>query len=133
MKATRFMRKPFYVMGIEVTKGNMDAVARWCEGHVIRDTDRPFIRVPVERATNRRQTEAYVGTWVTMSRQRDERSFKVYTREWLDKNFIELADDELESLEIEDGNFPLGPSTGDGLNPTRPAVVIAQFQAAAAS
>lgn len=108
------MRQPFYVTGIEVTSSNMDVIARWCEGHVIREAERPFIRVPVDRATNKRQTEAYVGTWVTMSRQRDVRSFKVYTREWLDKHFIELPDDELDSLEI-----------GDGMS-----TVITQFQAA---
>lgn len=100
MRATRFMRQPFYVMGHKVTEENMEAIARWCEGHVIRDTDRPFIRVPVDRPTNKRQTEAYVGTWVTLSRQHGAKSFKVYTEEWLDKNFISLPEDDLEGVEL---------------------------------
>lgn len=132
MMATRFMRQPFYVTGIEVTSENMEAVARWCQGHVIRDGDRSFIRVPVDRATNRRQTEAYVGLWVTASKQRGLRSFKVYTREWLDKNFFELSgDDELDSLEIED--LPLMESANVGGEGSRPSAVATtvttQFQA----
>lgn len=126
------MRQPFYVMGIEVTSENMDAIARWCQGHVIRSGDRSFVRVPVDRATNRRQTEAYVGTWVMASKQRGVQSFKVYTREWLDKNFFELSgDDELDSLEIED--FPSSESVtvggGGSQPPTIATTVITQFQA----
>lgn len=98
MIATRFMRKPFIVTGYKVTEEDMDAIARWCEGHVIRDTERPFVRVPVDRPTNKKQTEAYIGTWVLLSTERPEKSFKVYTQTWLNKNFIEVPaeiDDEI--------------------------------------
>lgn len=98
MKATRFMRQPFFVSGFKVTIENMEEIAKWCEGYVIREAERPFIRVPVDRPTNRRQTEAYVGTWVLISKQRGEKSFKVYTEEWLLKNFFELPEDELEGF-----------------------------------
>ena len=65
MKAARFMRKPFPVRGFEVTETNMDAIARWCVGHVVReDVPRPFVRVPVSRSVNEKQTRAYVRTWV---------------------------------------------------------------------
>jgi hypothetical protein len=101
MKATMFMRQPFYVAGHLVTEDNMDAIAKWCQGHVIRDGGRSFIRVPVDRPTNKRQTEAYAGTWVTLSKQREERSFKVYTEEWLEKNFIRLPDDDLYDIDID--------------------------------
>jgi hypothetical protein len=88
------MRKPFIVTGYKVTENNMDAIARWCEGHVIRDTERPFIRVPVIRPSNPRQTEAYVGTSVLLSNTpRGDKSFKVYTQEWLDKNFFVIPDE----------------------------------------
>ena len=93
--ATRFMRIPFFVTGFRVTKDNMDAIAKWCEGHVI-DSEHPFVRVPVNRPTNKKQTEAYVGTWVILSTQRGERSFKVYTEEWLRKQFFELPEDSLD-------------------------------------
>lgn len=90
MKATRYMRRPFIVTGYKVTAENMVAVARWCRGHVIRDTERPFIRVPVSRYTNIKQTEAYIGLSVILSIQRGEESFKVYSDEWLEKNFIPI-------------------------------------------
>lgn len=126
------MRKPFYVNGIEVTRDNMDSVAHWCQGHVIQDGDRSFIRVPVERATTRRQTEAYVGTWVTVSKQDGKRSFKVYNREWLIKNFFELTDEDsdLEPLEIPE--YPPNPNKHDGMVDSITPVahaVIAQFKA----
>lgn len=90
MKATRFMRVPFIVTGYMVTEDNLDAIAKWCEGHVFRDAERPFVRVPVNRPTNQNQTKAYVGTWVIMSLQRGENSFKVYTTDWLSKHFMEV-------------------------------------------
>lgn len=87
MKAVRFISKPFVVGGFEVELETMETIAAWCEGHVITDAERPFIRVPVNRPTNRKQTEAYVGTFVLLSIYRGEKSFKVYTMEWLEKNF----------------------------------------------
>jgi hypothetical protein len=109
LKATRFMRQPFFVMGYEVTLENMDEIAKWCEGHVIRDTEKPFVRVPVIRPTHERQTRGYVGTWVLVSKQRGEKSFKVYTREWLEKNFFEVPDDEIDASDL----IP-GPSSNLG-------------------
>lgn len=91
MKATRFMRIPFIVTGYEVTDENMDIIADWCEGHVIRrNTDRPFVRVPVNRPTNPHQTKAFAGTWVIASLQRGQNSFKVYTTAWLSRHFMEV-------------------------------------------
>ena len=88
---TRFMRKPFFVSGYCVTEENMEAIAKWCGGYVIRQSNDPFIHVPVTRATNVKQYEAYVGTWVIVSVLRGERSFKVYTEEWLHKQFMEVT------------------------------------------
>lgn len=100
MKAILYMRKPFIVTGYKVTEKNMDAIARWCQGHVIREVERPFVRVPVVRYTNIKHTEAYVGTIVTLTEQRGQEYFKVCTEEWLADNFIqmprEMEDDEHE-------------------------------------
>lgn len=98
----RFMRIPFFVSGYQVTEENMNAIAKWCEGHVIQNSDNPFVRVPVNRATNKRQTEAYIGTWVIVSVQRGERSFKVYTEEWLRKQFFEIPPEALDEEGIPD-------------------------------
>lgn len=109
MKATRFMRQPFIVTGYQVHEEDMDAIAKWCQGHVIRNTERPFIRVPVDRPTNRKQTEAYLGTWVLLFNQRGENSFKVYTPEWLEKNFFQLPPE----IEDKEENEPTVEVTAD--------------------
>lgn len=104
VKATRFMRKPFVSKGYEVTETNMDALAQWCGGSVIREEGRtPFVRVPVSRSNNERQTRAYTGSWIVVSIFDDQRHFKVYKLEWLLRSFFELTtwngdevDDELE-------------------------------------
>lgn len=89
MKAVRFMRKPFFVDGYLVDEDNMDAIAKWCKGHVVRDNvPRPFVRVPVDRPMNQRQTQAFVGTWVLLSIHQGRESFKVYTADYLEENFI---------------------------------------------
>ena len=93
MKATRFMRIPFFVTGYLVTEDNMEVIATWCKGHVFEDAHRPFVRVPVIRPTHQKQTEAYVGTWVIASMQRGQATFKVYTEEWLKKQFFELPEE----------------------------------------
>lgn len=113
MKATRFMRIPFFVLGHQVTEQNMDAIARWCEGHVIRDVAKPFVRVPVDRPTNRRQTEAYVGTWVIVSTRRGQRSFKVYTQEWLVQQFMEMPEGTFELEQDIPGDGELGGGAAD--------------------
>lgn len=92
------MRQPFFVTGYQVTEENIEDIAKWCQGHIIRDAERPFIRVPVNRASHTRQTEAYYGTWVLLSVRRGEKSFKVYTQEWLDKNFFKISGENLDDV-----------------------------------
>lgn len=88
------MRKPFFVKGYKVTRENMSKIARWCEGYVItEDPSKPFVLVPVNRQTNKKQSQAYVGTWVVMSKNRGEKSFKVYDESWLLESFIPVEDD----------------------------------------
>lgn len=116
MKATRFMRQPFFVIGYPVTEKNIKTIAKWCQGQIITDdNDKPlFIRVPVNRPLNRRQTEAYPGMWVLLSEDdRGEKSFKVYTYEWLMKNFYvfegEIPDYDIVEEAVEDsGEAPRG-------------------------
>lgn len=111
MKATRLMRRPFIVSGFQVTTEDMDAIAKWCGGHVIRDVAEPFIQVPVVRPTNPRQTEAKVGMWVIMSLDpvRGRRRYKVYTEEWVEKDFI-IFDDYAYNDDGLDEEQPVPPS-----------------------
>lgn len=112
------MRQPFFVTGYKVTDENMEIIARWCEGRVIDDGEKSFIRVPVNRATNIKQTQAYVDMWVLMSfTERGDKSFKVYSQEWLDKQFTptgggvmnEMAAKMFADLEIPDDDSEDGP------------------------
>jgi hypothetical protein len=91
MQATQFMRVPFFVQGYCVTKDNMNAIARWCGGAVVEDSTAPYVRVPVIRPTHPKQTRGYIETWVVRSNHRGEATFKVYTEEWLRKQFLEIG------------------------------------------
>lgn len=91
---THFVRKPFFVDGVRVTKENMEDVASWCNG-TLKETDpkvkgkkpSPFIEVEVHRPANDRQKRAFVGDWVLQA----ENGFKVYTDQALKATF-EVAD-----------------------------------------
>lgn len=119
MKATRFMRTPFFVKGYLVTLENMEDIATWCKGHVVdKDSDQPFVRVPVNRASNEKMTRGYVGTWVTVSRHRGENSFKVYTAERLMSEFVEMPDDIAEIPELISATPPLSNVSPHFRSPT---------------
>lgn len=94
---THFVRKPFYVDGVRVTKENMEAVAEWCKGlmkvtepKIAGKRPSPFIEVEVHRPANDRQRRAFVGDWVLES----ENGFKVYTDQALRSTFEEAQVEE---------------------------------------
>lgn len=93
MKPTLLGRIPFFATAYQVTEENLQEIAAWCQGHVIDNDDRPFVRVPVIRPTHNKQTQAYVNDWVVATHQKGEKSFKVYTDEWLWKQFYEMPAD----------------------------------------
>jgi hypothetical protein len=104
LKAIRFVRKPFVVVGVHITADNMVESARWCKGTILSEGDTTFIRVPSARYTRVEQTEARIGCWLVRSRYRERLVFKVYTDEQLRMMFTELEmDEDLESdaLDIE--------------------------------
>ena len=121
MKAHRFMRIPFFVRGHQVTAENMETVANWCEGHVVREDGRPpFIRVPVSNPTTKRQTEAYEASWVIVSRHRGKRSFKVYSEDWLKQQFFEMPDEDEGDEDIHDEPIEPKPK-GTAVVPPQPS------------
>lgn len=71
-----YVRKPFAVDALEVTEENISTVAEWCGGEVRQNGERQFIKVPVRRPLNDRQTRASVGDWVLSSGD----GFKVYSK-----------------------------------------------------
>jgi hypothetical protein len=103
LEPVRFMRLPFVVTAYRVTEDNMEAISRWCRGHIIEphnEGDRRFIRVPVDRPTKAWQSEAHVGSWVILSLQNREESFKVYTEEWMRRNFLEIPRESNEDVPL---------------------------------
>lgn len=76
MKTQKFNRKTFQVDAVRVTKENMSAVAKWCQGEIQTENDgKKFIKVRVLRPLNEGQTKAFVGDWVLYAGT----GYKVYT------------------------------------------------------
>lgn len=90
LKTHKFARKPFYVDAVRVTEGNMEEVAKWCQGEIKTEGDAGraeeetrYISVKVHRPLTDRQTQAFVGDWVLFAGS----GFKVYTPKAFDKSF----------------------------------------------
>lgn len=84
LKTHKFARKPFYVDAVRVSENNIEEVAEWCKGEVVRnDTDQTHIRVEVNRPLNERQTQAFIGDWVLFAGT----GFKVYMPKAFDRSF----------------------------------------------
>lgn len=81
METNTYERIPFQVEGVQVTKDNLAEIALWTGGTIKQGKTQRYVEITVERPVNVRQTQAYVGDWVTISRGR----FKIYT----DKTFNE--------------------------------------------
>lgn len=92
IKPQQFTSVPVRIEAIRVTAENMDEVAKWCEGEIRidSDTNRPYIKVDVFRPMTKRQTQAYAGDWVTISRTGN----KVYLHQSFRRSFIEVVSDE---------------------------------------
>jgi hypothetical protein len=89
VKAKQYMLKPFFVEGYLVEEDNMDEIAEWCQGVVIRTNDKPFIRVPVVNARTPRHSEARTGMYVLKSMDGRD-TFTIYTASLLEKKFVEI-------------------------------------------
>lgn len=99
-KATRFMRRPLFCIGYQVTDENMEELAVWCDGIIATDERKEdYIRVPVLRAVSARQTMAYVGLWITMTIHLEKKSFKVYQPKWLEQDWFDISD----TIKVYDG------------------------------
>jgi hypothetical protein len=127
MNATRFMRRPLFCIGYQVTVENMDEVAEWCDGIITTDErGQDYIRVPVMRATSVRQTQAYIGLWVTMTIHLEQKSFKVYQPKWLEQDWFDVTDTikvyngfdipdevEVDTLQVAFSDPPAAPTPND--------------------
>lgn len=115
IQTTKFVRKPFFVDGIQVTPENMKAVAEWCSGQVLallpKNKTKPveYIKVNVLRPLGERQTMAFVGDWVLYAGT----GYKVYTSKAVNQNFDVVKDDEEEDED--------DPDDEEGYRAARPA------------
>lgn len=104
MKTQKFVRKPFYVEGVQVTAENMAEVAKWCQGDIRgfkpggegELTD--YIKVRVLRPLNERQTMAFVGDWVLYAGT----GYKVYTVKAFLHSFEKAPQDEVFETQVEE-------------------------------
>lgn len=72
----QFVRKAFYVSGVQVTENNIHEVAKWCGGSIQENGEgQLYIRVHTTKAMYDRQTQARPGDWVLKA----GKSWKVYT------------------------------------------------------
>lgn len=86
----RFVRRPFFVMAFLITKDNMDKVAEWCDGEILKSDSgvHRFIKVTkVLNPQNERQTKAYIGDYVLKSGEH----FKVYTTASFNRSFKTIS------------------------------------------
>lgn len=90
IELTSLVKKPLRVSGVQVTEENMEELATLCGGEIriekTGDTVKKYIKVPVWRPLNEKQTKAYVGHWILFSASKDT-SCKVYTDKALWANF----------------------------------------------
>jgi len=89
LQTEKYARKPFYVDAVQVTEGNMQDVAKWCQGSVqSTDAGENFIKVRVHRPLNERQTKAFVNDWILFAGT----GYKVYTPKAFNQSFEPAAE-----------------------------------------
>lgn len=84
----RYVRRPFEVDAVQVTAENMEAIAEWTKGTIVREDPevedfQPYIAIDVHRAANERQRRALVGDWVLKAGY----GFKIFTQHSFGKSF----------------------------------------------
>lgn len=105
LKTSKYTRKPFEVEAIQVTADNMEQVSKWCRGQLRRSAGpggrnpQRYIKVPVKRFLNDRQTQAYVGDWVVTALEEGTKGFKVYTPKAFTRTFDEIVQHMFETFE----------------------------------
>ena len=98
MIVNKYARKPFYVEAVQVTAENIEDVAKWCGGQLIKGTEanpHAYIKVKVKRPLSARQTKAFHNDWVLKAGT----GYKVYTADAFDKSFDTLSVREIEESE----------------------------------
>lgn len=85
MEFTAFVRKPFEVEALEITKENIDEVAKLVGDLSFKDDGSPYIQVDKEKVRN--MFRVYVGDYLTKM----DGSIRCYSRKVFHDQFIEKA------------------------------------------
>lgn len=91
MNIQKFVRKPFYVDAVQVTKDNLEQVAQWCGGTVAKDENsgQPYIQVDVFNPTDvPDHSRAYVGRWILQAAT----GYKVYKTKGFFRSFDQVTE-----------------------------------------
>ena len=86
MEIKKYLRKPFSIEAVQVTPENMEEVAEWCGGTIMRngtEGKNAYIKVKVYRPVSVRQSQAFAGDWVL----RAGKGFKVYNEAAFENTF----------------------------------------------
>jgi hypothetical protein len=87
LEVKKYVRKPFEVEAIQVTRENFDQVAQWCKGNKQTLNDgTPYIKVKVFKPMGDRQTEAHIGDWILFMNG----GYKVYLDQSFTRTFEEV-------------------------------------------
>ena len=98
-----YTRRPFTVEAVKVFEKNLEDVAAWCGGTVVRDQGRkPYVSVPVRKADKIQQTQAFVNCYVVKA---PRQGFRVYTNKTFFDNFYKTGAELLQGLVQEDDNY----------------------------
>jgi hypothetical protein len=86
----RFTYAPVFIQAVQVTEENMQEVAEFCGGEVVRgkDDEPDYIRLRTKGALTKRPT-AYEGDWIFKSGT----TYKIYTEKAFQRVFVEVASD----------------------------------------
>lgn len=108
-----YVRKPSYVMAVQVTEENMEAVSEWCGGFIRGNGQYRHIKVAVHKPMNVQQTKAHVGSWVLKTDAvKDRPKFKVYTNQAFEFSFLPASPDE---EKLEEVGSPIGDAVAHEL------------------
>lgn len=115
MNTATYVRKTFHVNAVQVTEDNIEEVAKWCGGEVLTKQTpiknaikvETFVKVPVLRPLNDKQSSAFISDWVL----EHEGGYKVYTDRAFVKSFEQVTVYTEEQSKAHLGDYELPTTT----------------------
>lgn len=83
---TRYVRKPSFVDGVKVTAENFLDVCSWCDGEIVHNDGKQYIKVRSHNPQKTRHTQAFLGDWVLYTAQ----GYRVFTDKAFSATFNDI-------------------------------------------